>query len=144
MWASSVGPVGEERAPLKEAAERLVVKARKVGLLAAARAMLCDSSLPPVEGALTIRYAGTLPPRSELLRRMRLWDHTGRESGILSPRSMVGKQRAWMTRRMMLFRRLDLRRTACRALKAILTPLEGRSMHDPANGLLRIRLPRLS
>src|ERR671912_1460137 len=37
---------------------------------------------------------------------------------------------------------VDLRHAACRALEAILTPLGGRSMHDPANGLLRIPLPR--
>lgn len=52
----------EVRTPIEEAAERLVAEARKVELLAAARAMLCDSSQPLADGALTVRYAGTLPP----------------------------------------------------------------------------------
>src|SRR5215208_8492802 len=37
----------------------------------------------------------------------------------------------------------DLRHAASRALEAILTLLGGPSMHDPANGLLRIPLSRL-
>jgi putative peptide maturation system protein len=52
----------EVRVPAPELAERLAAEARGAGLLAATEAVLRDSSLPPVEGELVVRYAGTLPP----------------------------------------------------------------------------------